>query len=188
MTAPAGLIASPRSSRFVFGPHVQSHLFLFLFTSPIVRETKSSLPCLLRALPSRLSLSLLALRYLNLGKGKKTKVTTYNKRGGTGKNEAFHRNLNLIVTSVSRLGPDVCDQRVLQIVHRYNFQRDKKLGRTSKQSTLWVWRKRIVNDAAKECLVAEPFPKAGPRPDVRPYGVDTQGLVLGPLRLNLAEL
>lgn len=67
----------------------------------------------------------------------------------------------------SRLGADVCDARLAQRVHRHNHDMDRKHGRTDKQSTLWVWRERDANEASKNCLKVEPFPKAGPRPEVK---------------------
>ncbi|CAN0504013.1 unnamed protein product, partial [Ectocarpus sp. 12 AP-2014] len=113
-------------------------------------------------------------RYLHVGTGKKTKLKRYVKKGGTAKNESFHRSLNAMTSSVSRLGPGVCDQRLLQLVHRFNLDKDRKLGRASKHSTLWVWRERDINDAARKCLVAESFPKAGPRPDVQREDLDAE--------------
>ncbi|CAN0474640.1 unnamed protein product, partial [Ectocarpus sp. 8 AP-2014] len=112
--------------------------------------------------------------YLHVGTGKKTKLKRYVKKGGTAKNESFHRSLNAMTSSVSRLGPGVCDQRLLRLVHRFNLDKDRKLGRASKHSTLWVWRERDINDAARKCLVAEPFPKAGSRPDVQQEDLDAE--------------
>lgn len=107
------------------------------------------------------------LRHFVLGKGKRTGLITYSSKGGTSINEAWHRVLDLTMAGVHRLGPELADQRLLQSIHRFDVGRDRKLGRTSKQSTLYVWRERDANDAARGCLLAEPFPKAGPRPDVR---------------------
>lgn len=98
----------------------------------------------------------------------KTGLHRYSTKGGTGIIEAFHRSVNQLVASVQRLSPALCDQRVLPRVHSFNFRRDQKLNKTSKPSTLFVWGERDVNDASRGCLVAEPFPKAGPRLDVRP--------------------
>lgn len=72
-----------------------------------------------------------------------------------------------MVKSVARIGWELCDRRLLQKVHRYNLGRDRKLGRLSKQSTMYVWKERTANDAARGHLLAEPWPKAGPPPDVR---------------------
>ncbi|CAN0403934.1 unnamed protein product, partial [Ectocarpus sp. 12 AP-2014] len=123
---------------------------------------------------TRFCVPLSTRRYLHVGTGKKTKLKRYVKKGGTAKIESFHRSLNAMTSSVSRLGPGVCDQRLLQLVHRFNLDKDRKLGRASKHSTLWVWRERDINDAARRCLVAEPFPKAGPRPDVQQEDLDAE--------------
>lgn len=107
-------------------------------------------------------------RYLELGRGPKTNVMSYSKKGGTGKNEAFRSSLDRTVARTSRIGSERCQMRLVQRISRHNFQVDYKHGRTCKQSTLWVWSERNANDAAKLCLTTEPFPKAGPRPQVRP--------------------
>ena len=109
----------------------------------------------------------LRLRYFNLGKGAKTGLTKWSAKGGTGINESWHRVLNQMVASVQRIGWELCDQRLLQRVHRYNLGRDRTLGRLSKQSTSWVWNERAANEAGREHLLAVPWPKAPPRPDVR---------------------
>lgn len=72
-----------------------------------------------------------------------------------------------MVSNVQRIGWKLCDQRLLQFVFRYNFNRDRKLGRLSKQSTLWVWKERAANKLATEHLLAVPWPKASTPPNVR---------------------
>eukprot|EP00752_Nemacystus_decipiens_P017449 g15643.t1 len=104
--------------------------------------------------------------YFNLGKGSKTGLMTWSAKGGTGINEAWHRILNQLVSSVQRIGWRLCDQRLLQFVHRYNLERDRKLGRLSKQSTLKVWLERDANKEAEGHLLALPWPRASPPPDV----------------------
>lgn len=150
-------------------PHYSSSFFPLyfvnvLFSRPIRRHTESTLPC-------RFTTKSFRVRHIDLGVGPRTKLKSYRCKGGTGKNEAFHRTLNQALSGISRLGTDVCDERLLPHVHRYNLERDRKLGRLSKQSTPWVWRERVANDATRECLDGEPFPKAGPHPDVRACGV-----------------
>lgn len=82
-------------------------------------------------------------------------------------NESWHRILNQMVSSVARIGWKLCDQRLLQFVHRYNISRDRKLLRLSLFSTPWVWRERDANKVAEIYLLAVPFPKASPPPHVR---------------------
>lgn len=94
-------------------------------------------------------------------------------------NEPWHRVLNQMVASVQRIGWELCDQRLIQHVHRYNFGRHQTLGLTSRQSTPWVWKERDANDAARGRLLAEPWPKAGPRPDVRPNSSSSENRVPG---------
>lgn len=120
-------------------------------------------------LPVPLSPSVLGfVRYFLLGVGPKTGLPRWAKKGGTGKNENFHGFINRLVHGVARLGADVCDARLLQLVIRHNLAMDRKHSRLSYQSTPWVWREREINDAAKLILDAVPFPKAGRRPEVSP--------------------
>lgn len=105
---------------------------------------------------------------MEIGRGPKTQLMPYSKKGGTGKNEAFYSSLNRMVDGMSRIGAEICDIRRRRRFHRRNFEINRKYGRTSKQSTEWVWGERDANEAAKVCLTMEPFPKAGPRPEVRP--------------------
>ncbi|CAM9973616.1 unnamed protein product, partial [Pylaiella littoralis] len=102
--------------------------------------------------------------YFPLGIGPKTGLMKWSKKGGTGKNENFHGNINRLVHGVARLSSQACDARLLQRVHRHNHDMDRKHGFASKHSTLWPWRERDANDAAEKCVAEVPFPKAGPRP------------------------
>ncbi|CAB1114139.1 unnamed protein product [Ectocarpus sp. CCAP 1310/34] len=88
----------------------------------------------------------------------------WSKKGGTGKNENFHGGINRLVAGVARIGVEACDARLLQRVCRHNLDMDRKLGNTSKQSTRWPWRERVVNKAASGILASLPFPKAPPDP------------------------
>lgn len=103
-------------------------------------------------------------RYFNVGTGKKTGLVQWSKKGGTGKNENMHGNLNRLVDRVARLGEEECDRRLLQHVHHHNYKMDRKLGRTSAQSTLWPWRERKVNAMAEAVLASRPFPKTSSAP------------------------
>lgn len=113
-----------------------------------------------------LSIACSHFRYFPLGIGPKTGLMKWSKKGGTGKNENFHGNINRLVHGVARLSSQACDARLLQRVHRHNHDMDRKHGFASKHSTLWPWRERDANDAAEKCVAEVPFPKAGPRPKV----------------------
>ncbi|CAM9150469.1 unnamed protein product, partial [Ectocarpus sp. 13 AM-2016] len=99
----------------------------------------------------------------------------WSKKAGTGKNENFHGNINRLVHGVSRMSAQACGARLMQRIHRHNLDMDRKHGRTSKQTTPWQWRERDANDAAKECGVEVPFPKAGPRPNVAEEHLEPMG-------------
>ena len=123
--------------------------------------------------PCRLSLiyifrHVLWPRYMEVGRGPKTNLMSYPKKGGTGKNEAFHSSINRSVDGTSHISAEAIDMKLLARVHRHNYEMDRKHRRTSKESTGRVWIERDANDAAKLCLTTESFPKAGPRPQVRP--------------------
>lgn len=107
-------------------------------------------------------------RYIPRGRGPKTNLMRWSKKGGTGKNENFHGGINRLVAGVARIGVEACDARLLQRVCRHNLDMDRKLGNTSKQSTRWPWRERVVNNAASGILASLPFPKAPPDPNVSP--------------------
>ncbi|CAB1109576.1 unnamed protein product [Ectocarpus sp. CCAP 1310/34] len=115
------------------------------------------------------------LRYIPLGRGPKTGLMRWSKKGGTGKNENFHGGINRLVNGVARLGAEACDARLLQRIHRHNHDMDRKLGRTSKQSTLWVWRERKANAAAESILTSRPFPRAGDTPTVAAEDFEPMG-------------
>ncbi|CAB1120659.1 unnamed protein product [Ectocarpus sp. CCAP 1310/34] len=113
--------------------------------------------------------------YIPLGRGPKTGLMRWSKKGGTGKNENFHGGINRLVNGVARLGAEACDARLLQRIHRHNHDMDRKLGRTSKQSTLWVWRERKANAAAESILTSRPFPRAGDTPTVAAEDFEPMG-------------
>ncbi len=109
--------------------------------------------------PLPLSLLCDGLRYIPLGRGPKTKLMRYAKKGGTGKNENFHGGINRLVHGVSHIGVKAMSARLLQHVFYHNLKMDVKLGETSPQSSGWPWRERALNELARSILTALPFPK-----------------------------
>lgn len=124
-------------------------------------------------LVSLMNPSYYGLRYIPLGRGPKTGLMRWSKKGGTGKNENFHSSINRLVQGVARIGVQACEARLLQRIHRHNYDMDRKLGNTSKQSTPWVWREREVNARAEVLLTSIPFPKARTIPEVSPSCTST---------------
>lgn len=92
--------------------------------------------------------------------GPRTGLVTWAKKLGTGENEPSNRMINHIVDDITRVPGDVCDRMLFKKFIKYNFGRDKKFGKGSRDGTPgWMWLERAVDAAAAEVIKSTPFPQ-----------------------------
>lgn len=101
----------------------------------------------------------------------------YQFKGGSGKNEALHGQLNNIVSQISVTTGDSLEKRINNRLQRYNLDCDRKHGRLPEHvKTNEPWIADRANRLANGVLEAPPFPGLAPSP--QPLNSNTAGYEL----------
>ena len=90
----------------------------------------------------------------------KTGLPVFSKKSESGKNETFHRLVNLIVAEVASLSPELAHARIDIRIFRYNIENDIRIGLRSPDNHLPFWLLKSIKSRAESSLegAAEMYP------------------------------